>query len=204
MERFHHPVTDPHSRVSRNIMIRAGRLARSGAVPGMTADDIAQELREHLWRRDGAFDPARGSYDTFADRVIVNRIATLASPTERLRAERAWVGLDDPAPGARADEALPLADTLADTDAMYAPAPRAADEAIGLVHDMCRLLDGLSPACRAVAHALADLTPTEAATALGVNRSTVYARLGAIRAAAVAIGLDAYLGAAPTHPAPGR
>jgi RNA polymerase sigma-70 factor (ECF subfamily) len=205
MERFHHPITDPHSRVSCNIMIRAGRLARSGAVPGMTADDIAQDLREHLWRRDSAFDPARGSYDTFADRVIANRIATLASPTERLRAERGWVGFDEPAEeGAEPDEALSLSETLAETAALHAPAPRAADEAIGLIHDVRRLIEGLSPACRAVALALIDLSPTEAVEALGVHRSTVYARLGTIRLAAVARDLGAYLGATPTVPAPGR
>jgi hypothetical protein len=49
MEHFQHPITNPHSRVSRNIMVRAARLARCGAVPGMTAEDIAQDLREHLW-----------------------------------------------------------------------------------------------------------------------------------------------------------
>ena len=50
MERFQHPITDPHSRVSRNIMVRAARLVRSGAVPGMTAEDIAQDLRHHSIR----------------------------------------------------------------------------------------------------------------------------------------------------------
>lgn len=204
MERLHHPITDPKSRISRNIMIRAGRLARSGAVAGMTAEDIAQELREHLWRRDSAFDPARGAYDTFADRVIANRVAMLASPTERLRAERGWVGFDEPAERAGPNAALPLFETLAEADALHGPALRETDEAIGIVRDVRRLLDGLSPACRAVAHALIDLSPTEVATALGVHRSTVYARLGTIRSAAIARDLGAYFGATPTLPAPGR
>ena len=44
MERFH-PISDARSRVSRNILIRAERLARSGSVPGMDAEDIEQDLR---------------------------------------------------------------------------------------------------------------------------------------------------------------
>lgn len=86
MERFH-PICDARSRVSRNITIRAERLARSGSVPGMDAEDIKQDLRLHLYRRDEKFAPSRGQYDTFADRVLANRIATLAAPTERLRAD---------------------------------------------------------------------------------------------------------------------
>lgn len=204
MERFQHPITDPHSRVSRNIMVRAGRLARSGAVPGMTAEDIAQDLREHLWRRDGAFDLTRGSYDTFADRVIANRIASLASPTERLRAERSWVSFDTPTQQTDDGEPLPLSETLAEADGLHGPTARPADEGFGLVRDVRRMRVALTPGCCAVADVLIELTPTEAATTLGIHRSTVYARLASMRTAALAIGLEVYLGATPTVPAPGR
>jgi len=204
MERFQHPITDPHSRVSRNIMVRAARLARSGAVPGMTAEDIAQDLREHLWRRDGAFDLTRGSYDTFADRVIANRIATLASPTERLRAERSWVSFDEPTQQKEDGSPLPLSETLAEADGLNGPASRPADESFGLVRDVRRLRAALTPACRSVADTLVDLTPSEAASTLGIHRSTVYARLASMRTAALAIGLEVYLGATPTVSGPGR
>lgn len=204
MERFQHPITDPHSRVSRNIMVRAARLARSGAVPGMTAEDIAQDLREHLWRRDGAFDLTRGSYDTFADRVIGNRIATLASPTERLRAERTWVSFDEPSQQKEDGAPLPLSETLAEADGLNGPAFRPADEGFGLVQDVRRLRRTLTPAYRDMADVLIEMTPTEVAATLGIHRSTVYARLASMRSAAVARGLEVYLGATPTVPAPGR
>lgn len=204
MERIQHPITNPHSRVSRNIMVRAARLARSGAVPGMTAEDIAQDLREHLWRRGGAFDPTRGSYDTFADRVIANRIASLASPTERLRAERSWVSFSEPSGHEDDGERLPLSETLAETDGLHSVEARPIDEALGLVRDVGRLKRGLMPAHKAVADVLVDHSPSEAAVTLGVHRSTIYARLAMIRAAAIAIGLEVYLGATPTDPALGR
>lgn len=197
MERFH-PICDAHSRVSRNITIRAERLARSGSVPGMDAEDIKQDLRLHLYRRDGKFDPSRGQYDTFADRVLANRIATLAAPTERLRAERAWIDFDSPAEGHGDDEMLPLAETLPDSAMPHAAVTRTTDEAFGLVRDVQRLLAGLTPTCRALALALIDMSPTEAAEALGIHRSTVYARLATIRTAAEALDLAAYLGTAPT------
>ena len=204
MERFQHPITDPHSRVSRNIMVRAARLARSGAVPGMTAEDIAQDLREHLWRRDGAFDLTRGSYDTFADRVIANRIASLASPTERLRAERSWVSFDTPTQQSDDGEPLPLSETLAEADGLHAPAARAADEGFGILRDIQRLHDALTPPCCALADVMIDQTPTEAAKILGVHRSTIYARLATIRSAAFSLGLEIYLRATPTDSGPGR
>ena len=164
----------------------------------MDAEDIKQDLRLHLYRRDDRFDPSRGQYDTFADRVLANRIATLAAPTERLRAERAWIDFDSPAEGRGDDEMLPLAETLPDSAMPHAAVTRATDEAFGLVRDVQRLLAGLTPTCRALALALIDMSPTEAAEALGIHRSTVYARLTMIRKAAEALDLAAYLGTAPT------
>ncbi|WP_167766851.1 helix-turn-helix domain-containing protein [Jannaschia formosa] len=164
----------------------------------MDAEDMKQDLRLHLYRRDDRFDPSRGQYDTFADRVLANRIATLAAPTERLRAERAWIDFDTPSEGRGADEMLPLAETLPDSAMPHAAVARAPDEAFGLVRDVRRLLAGLTPTCRDVALALIDMSPTEAAEALGIHRSTVYARLATIRRAAEALDLAAYLGAAPT------
>ena len=197
MERFH-PICDARSRVSRNITIRAERLARSGSVPGMDAEDIKQDLRLHLFRRDDKFDPARGQYDTFADRVLANRIATLAAPTERLRAERMWINFDTPTEVRGDDEMLPLSETLPENALPHTAVARAPDEVFGLVRDVRRFLSGLTPTCQTVALALIDMSPTEAAETLGIHRSTVYVRLAAIRKSAEALDLAAYLGAAPT------
>ena len=196
MERNHH-LTDAGSRVARTIRVRADRLARSGAVPGMDADDIAQDLRLDLIERAPRYDPARASFETFADRVTANRIATLASPTARLRAERGMRDLHGASGASDDGEGLPLADTLPESSAMHAAERAEPDMAFGLRRDVSRLLAAL-PAGRQVAVAMAEMSPTEAARALGLNRCTVYARLAAIRAAALALGLEDYV-RAPRH-----
>ena len=103
-------LTDPTTRISRNIRIRAARLARSGAVPGLDAEDIEQELRLDLIRRARNFDPAKSSFDTFADRIVANRVATLASSTMAMHAERAMLCID--APVSDDDGGLTLSDVL--------------------------------------------------------------------------------------------
>lgn len=204
MEHHHHDLlTDAQSRISRNIRIRANRLARSGAVPGMDAEDIAQELRLDLIRRHNMFDPTRASYETFADRVVANRIASLAAATARIRAERAMQDLYAPIEGDAAEAGLTLADILPETAGLHAPELGGNEERLGPCHDVRRLLQGLAPACRAIALALAQMSASEAAHLLGVHRSTVYARLATIREAALARGLQEYLRPDPT-PVPAR
>ena len=159
MERSHH-LTDANSRVSRNIRFRAERLARSGSVPGMDADDVAQDLRLDLVERGSRYDPARASFETFADRVAANRIATLAAPTARLRAERGMRDVHGPSGVSDRCEGLPLADTLPESSALHAAEKAEPDVAFGLRRDVGRLLAALPPTCRQVAVALSETSAT--------------------------------------------
>lgn len=193
MEHTHH-LTNANSRVARNIRIRAERLARSGSVPGMDADDIAQDLRLDLLVRQASYDPARASFATFADRLIANRIATLAALTARLRAERTMQDLHAPCRRKVGDGGdLTLADALPNSAALHAGDNADPERAFGLRRDVGWLLASLTPACRQLALALSQMSVTEAARALGLHRSTVYARLASIRVAALALGLEEYL-----------
>lgn len=47
-------------------------IARDYRVPGLDADDVAQEALVALWEATGAFDPRRGPFPPFA-RLVVNR-----------------------------------------------------------------------------------------------------------------------------------
>lgn len=193
-----HKLTDPTSRISRNIRIRAARLARSGAVPGLDVDDIEQELRLDLIRRVQKFDPTKSSFDTFADRVVANQIATLASATRAMRAERVMQSLHVHVGEDEADGGLTLSDVLPETAAIDPVDEFALSHGAGLRGDVAKLLGALCPSSRRVAIALSHLSVAEAARALGVHRSTIYARLAIIRRTAQSLGLDEYFEAAPT------
>lgn len=195
-------LTDPTTRISRNIRIRAARLARSGTVPGLDAEDIEQELRLDLIRRAQNFDPAKSSFDTFADRIVANRVATLASATAAMRAERAMLCID--APVGDDDGGLTLSDVLPEAAALDPVDEFSLAHSPGLRGDVGRLLAALCPATRQVAMAVSQLSISEAARALGVHRSTIYERLGRIRVIATEMGLDGYFEAAPTVAAPRR
>lgn len=197
-------LTDPNTRISRNIRIRAARLARSGAVPGLDADDIEQELRLDLIRRTSNYDPSKASYDTFADRVVANRIATLASTTKAMHAERTIQSIHAPVGDENGEGALTLTDVLPEAasldpidDFLLAHGP-------GLRSDVGKLLAALCPATRQVAIAISHLSISEAARALGLHRSTIYERLSVIRATALNLGLDEYFNTVPTVAAPRR
>ena len=99
------------ARVIEHIRCTARRLARTAGLPGMDADDIEQDLLLDLWQRRTAYDPARASFPTFADRVVAHRVATLTSPTARIRAERGLVSLDASDDG---EDSTALVDSLAD------------------------------------------------------------------------------------------
>src|SRR5687767_8785286 len=83
----------------RHIRSTARRIARTGSLPSMDAEDIEQDLILDLWQRRGAFDPRRATFRTFADRIVAHRVATLTHPTTRLSAERESVSLDAPLDG---------------------------------------------------------------------------------------------------------
>lgn len=189
-------LTDPNTRISRNIRFRAARLARSGAVPGLEAEDIEQELRLDLIRRACRFDPAKSSFDTFADRIITNRIATLASSTKAMRAERVMQSIH--APAGEDGGGLALSDILPEAASLDPVDEFSLSHGPGLKGDVGKLLAALCPTTRQVAIAVSHLTISEAARALGLHRSTVYERLGVIRKTAMELGLEGYFEAVPT------
>ena len=46
-------------------------------IPGMDWQDIAQEIRIHLWNKFDLFDVKKSSFKTWANRVMKNRIKNL-------------------------------------------------------------------------------------------------------------------------------
>ncbi len=172
------------ARIRNHIHTTANRLAKCGGVPGMDAQDIEQDLFLDLWHRRHAFDPTKASFRTFADRVISNRVATLACPTIRLKAERQLVWLDQPID----DEQHTLADTLPDPAAV-------SDQDHGLTLDVKRFVAGLSPAMRRCCAILTAPNIREASANAGLHRSSFYENVQRLRKLAEAAGLKEYVAA---------
>jgi DNA-directed RNA polymerase specialized sigma24 family protein len=181
-------------RVIRNIKYQAAKLARSGSLPGMDKEDIEQELMLDLLRRRDRFDPDRASFDTFADRVVTNRVASLTASTHKLRAERITISLDFVVANDDEEEGASLIDKLDELENPYA-----LDELkIGLARDVARFLGDLPPVLQRYVAILAADNVCEAAREAGLHRSTIYERKEQIRQAAEDWGLEEYLGLIPT------
>jgi RNA polymerase sigma factor (sigma-70 family) len=175
-------------RTLKHIRSTAKRLARSGRIRGMDAEDIAQDLFLDLWRRRAAFDPTRASFATFADRVISHRVASLLCSTARLRAERQHISLDE---GDDSGDRTMLAESL--------PNPHAVSEAEqALALDVRRFLESLPLVLRRCCDLL--LTPNlrAASAEAGLHRSSVYENARRLRKLAERAGLQDYL-APPRH-----
>lgn len=63
----------------RTVRCLAKRLARKPGFRATALDeaDIRQELLLHIWLRRDAYDPARGAWSTFVDRICRNKAARL-------------------------------------------------------------------------------------------------------------------------------
>jgi len=169
---------------------KARSLARTCSLPGMDADDIAQELALDLWRRRGAFDPGRASFRTFADRVIARRIASLTASTAQRAVERRMIWLDEPIAGS---DGATFAETLAD--------PAAPDEVdLALTLDARRFVTTLSPAMLRTCRILLAPHRGNAAAECGLHRGSVYENLHRLRLQAEAAGLQGYVAVTPTNP----
>jgi DNA-directed RNA polymerase specialized sigma24 family protein len=170
-------------RTLKHIRSTASRLARSGRIRGMDAEDIAQDLFLDLWRRCPAFDPSRASFPTFADRIIAHRAASLTASTPRMQLERRKIGFDDPIDGS---DGGTLADILSDP-----AAPGELEH--GLALDFRRFIEGLSPALQRCCAILAEPNIRLAATQAGTHRSSLYENARRLRRQAEAAGLKEYV-----------
>lgn len=185
-------------RVVSTIRYHARRLARSRVVPSMELADLEQDIVLDLLHRTRWFDPARGSFPTFADRIIGNRVASLTAPTLRLKTERGMISLDEPAPAGDDDEPCTLGELLSDDARLHADPGCSFEDAHWLRHDVRGFVASLTPALQRCAEILASEHIAVSARAAGLHRSTVYESASRLREKARRAGLDVYLSRTPT------
>ncbi len=147
--------------------VRAASIVTLYRLPADFRHDLEQEALLELWRKHQAYDPRRGSWRTFSERVVANRMASLV---RAMRSERSGQFREDPL-----ETVLHLA---------------APGEQGDLCPDVSRVLAGMSPFDRSVAFCLVGYSAIETSQRLGVSRATVYRAIWRLRAAFTEAGLS--------------
>ncbi len=65
--------------------------AKSAKIPGWLWDDITQEFRIALWKKRKLYDPRRGSFRTFANRVMQSTLIDLYRKVPKIRVPASWL-----------------------------------------------------------------------------------------------------------------
>ncbi len=155
------------SATCRLAAVRAAATVTLCQLPTDTREDLEQEALLELWRKRPAYDPQRGSWRTFSERVVANRMTSLV---RAMRSERSGQFREE-----SIEELLGLAapNRLADLPAAVS-----------------QVLAGLSSFDRSVARCLVGYSAIEIGQKLGVSRATVYRAIGRLRAAFTEAGLS--------------
>jgi RNA polymerase sigma factor (sigma-70 family) len=156
-----------YSATSRTAAVRAATIVALYGLPTDSRHDLEQEALLALWRKHQAYDSRRGSWRTFSERVVANR---MTSVVRAMRSERSGQFREEPI-----ENLLGLAAPNSPTD---------------LRADVSRVLAGLSPFERSVALCLVGYSAIETGQRLGVSRATVYRAIGRLRAAFTDAGLS--------------
>lgn len=136
-------------------------------LPADYREDLRQEALTVLWTKRNSFDATRGSWRTFAERVVRNRIASL------LRS-RSWQ--TDQTNSEEIIESLHAASFA---------------QGVDLRASVLQVLSGVNAFDRRVAISLAERSASETAEALGSSRATIYRSINRLRAAFESGGFDA-------------
>ena len=156
-----------YSASSRLAAVRAATIVTLHGLPTDSRRDLEQEALLELWRKHQAYDPRRGSWRTFSERVVANRMTSLV---RAMRSERSGQFREE-----SIENLLGLAAPNIRTD---------------LRADVSRVLAGLSPFDRNVALCLIGHSAIETTQCLGVSRATVYRAIWRLRAAFTEAGLS--------------
>ena len=183
------------TQVERVVRYQAGQLVHRGVFPRADREDVEQELRLHVLRYAAAFDPARGGWATFVDRVVASRAASLAAwQLAACRDTRQLVFAEDVVAVRVENGAVCTADAF---DLLPGYGPTASDtEAFELRRDVEVTLARLAPADRRLCERLRCRSVGETARLLGRSRSAAYAAVQRLRPAFEAAGLRDYVAVA--------
>lgn len=156
---------DAYSLVRRVAQVRARWATRRYGIL-WDCQDLEQEGALEVWRKIGLFDSSRGSLHTYIERIIVNRLTSVA---RHLHSSRCGHGKER---------------SLFDVSRLRAP-----EEGMALRADVGRVLASVTTFDRAVALFLIDHSAIATSRCLRVSRATVYRAIERLRVAFTAAGL---------------
>jgi len=168
------------------IQVKARQVTRHrGFRPG-DQDDIEQDLIAHVLKQAHHFDPARGSVNTFIDRVIGSAIAMMLRDRKRLKRaaglgafslENTFVGQ------CRRDRPTTLSDVVREEHLRRRCGGRVGDDQrqTDLSLDVSQAMAGLTPRQREIARRLASAPEAAVARDMGISRRQVRNAVEAIR-----------------------
>ena len=146
--------------------VRAATIASLYQLPSDSRQDLEQEALLELWRKHPAYDPQRGSWRTFSERVVANRLTSLM---RKLGPERSGQLREEP---------------IANLQRLEAP-----NDNPDLRADVLGILARVSTFDRDVALNLVDHSAVETSQRLRVSRATVYRAIQRLRVAFMTAGL---------------
>ena len=176
------------TQVERVVRYQAGQLVHRGVFPRADREDVEQELRLHVLRCAAAFDPSRGTWATFVDRVVTSRAASLAVRQRAVRRDTRRLVFAEDVAAACTEDAF---------DRLPRYEPRVSDaDAAELRRDIEVTLARLAPEDRRLCERLGCRSVGETARLFSRSRSAVYAAIQRLRPTFEAAGLRDYLAAA--------
>lgn len=178
------------------IGIEAQKLVGRAGITRSEIEDLRQDLRLHLWRRLPMFDPCRAKYETFVDRIVRHRAATIVEFRKAARRShlRCQCSLNEgvTAPGGETIERASMVDEEAGRRRLGA-ANRSSREEADLALDVAAFVSSLPAALRDLCLRLRSRSPTEVARELGIPRGSLYRTLRELRRRLEEAGFEKYL-----------
>jgi len=176
------------------ISVKANQLVGKYGFTPADREDIEQDLVVAILEAAASWDAGRGSRNTYDNRIVQRKIATIIRHRKRQRRDyrRDGVSLNEIA----TDEdgaSVTVGDTLTEDADRRRPTSSPKPERIDLAADLREALGRLEPELRRLCALLATGTKAAAAEAIGVSKPTVFKRRDAIRERFSELGLEEYL-----------
>lgn len=170
----------------------ARRFAWRLSLPASELDDVRQEFLVDLIARFSAYEPARGSLGGFANIVLANRAAELATKVKRERILYGTVPISLDAP-ILCNPGVNRGDMIAEDRGLAALYGQSADSFILAEQriDVARSLGALEAGDQTICAALAQSNIRNLAASGRGSRSSLYRQLKELRFALMALGLQA-------------